>query len=768
MKTGRFLFLVLLALSCWLSARAFQISIPNGIPSSSAREGTQAGQDELTTHRSAADTYQLSGDFEHARIENRLIISIALRRLATIAVKEGQLKRSAEILTESINANDSVEARTGLALVYMQLGDIEAGIKHAQAAVNLDGNNGDAQEALGKLSYIKGDYAAAVTPLERVLELKPNFDAAYALGTTYLQLKEIGRAKLLFEEILGGVTNKAALHVLFGKAYEGTNYPVEAEREFRKAIAVDPKMPRAHFYLAYLILQDGGSERLAEAGKEFELELALSPKDPYSNFFAGVVSSSDNDHRTAIRYLQETVRLDPNMGTAYLFLGQSQAELGENASAERNLRKAIELATDPSKNSFEIRRAHFLLGRLLIKLGRKDEGEKELANARVLQGQLLESARDEIRKILGQVVISTNNAYSSNSFSSKEIAGKPSIAAQESARLQTIKNQLIEIVAQAYHNLGVVAMQEGQTDESLAKFDAASKWKPDFRGLDRNWGIVAFRAGQFEKAIPPLSRHVKASPKDPLTRRMLGVSYYFSRKYKAAAETLKPIELSIVDDPELAYFYGVCLFQLQRRQEAGAAFARLADQNQKSAQAQFYAGQGFVLTGDYERAVREFRTAAALDPQMPKAHYNAGQSLIRLNRLADAEKEFRQELQLNPSDETSKYHLAYSLLERKAGTEEALSLLREAIAIRYDYADARYQLGKALIEKGEIKEAMEQLETAVNIEPKKDYIHYQLSIAYRRATRLSDADRELKLYQELKSASRSGVPRGMETTKNEP
>ena len=189
MKTGRCLLLIFLSASCFLSVRAFQISVKSGVPqSSNVKE--PSGQDELTLHRSAAETYQISGDFEHAAIENRLIVSIALRRLAAAAVKEGQLKRSAEMLTESIAAGDSIEGRIALATVYLQKAEFDRGISQAQAAVEIDPNNGDAQETLGKLYYVKGDYAAALPALERILVLKPEFDAAYALGTTYLQLKQ--------------------------------------------------------------------------------------------------------------------------------------------------------------------------------------------------------------------------------------------------------------------------------------------------------------------------------------------------------------------------------------------------------------------------------------------------------------------------------------------------------------------------------------------------------------------------------------------------
>jgi Flp pilus assembly protein TadD len=145
---------------------------------------------------------------------------------------------------------------------------------------------------------------------------------------------------------------------------------------------------------------------------------------------------------------------------------------------------------------------------------------------------------------------------------------------------------------------------------------------------------------------------------------------------------------------------------------------------------------------------------------MLQVHYNAGQSLIRLNRLEEAEKEFRAELLLNSADVTAKYHLAYVLLEQKREITQGLALLRETIAVHPQYADARYQLGKTLIELGQVPEAIEHLEVAARAEPTKDYIHYQLSIAYRRASRNGDADRELQLYRELKAAGRNRESRG--------
>jgi len=104
----------------------------------------------------------------------------------------------------------------------------------------------------------------------------------------------------------------------------------------------------------------------------------------------------------------------------------------------------------------------------------------------------------------------------------------------------------------------------------------------------------------------------------------------------------------------------------------------------------------------------------------------------------------------------------------KASVDEAMKLLRDAIASKHDYADAHYQLGKVLVEKGALGDAIDQLESAVNLDPSKDYVHYQLSIAYRRVSRTDDANRELKLYQELKAKTRNEAPAGMEIKKDVP
>jgi tetratricopeptide (TPR) repeat protein len=769
--------LALLLSTLWLPAHATQVQqrTDPATRSGAAQPRPKSAEDELARHLSAAETYQLSGDLARAAVENRAVAAVALARLGAIAIREGQFQGAVRLLADSLALRDDAVARVDLAIAHMRLMEVDRAAQEARAALKLDERDARAHHVLGKLLYMKGDYAAALSELERAVVLDPDPDAAYTLGMTYLRLKQLDRAKLLFEEMQAALNNSAVAHILFGRAYHETGFVADAEREFRRALSIDARAPRAHFYLGYVIMQHGGSERLAEAGAEFERELQLHPQDFYANFFLGVLASTvESDHKKAMRYLQEAARLKPDIGETYLYLGQSQAELGD-ASAEKSLRRAIELSTDASNNGFEVKKAHFLLGRVLLKAGRRAEAEKELAVARELQGQSLETTRQQVSEILGGVMSSKNSAAAADTVAAAADANgrdagndsegsgggdvllinESAPEAGEAAKYQKIKSRLSEVLAQGFHNLGVIAVQQGDPGAGLEQFASAAQWKPDLDGLDRNWGIAAFRAGQFGRAVAPLSRQLKAHPEDALARRMLGVSFYLTGNFQGASDTLKPFEATITSDPELAYAYGVSLVRLAENQRAALLFARLGEQHPKTAAVRFLAAQGFVMTGDYERAVREFRGVAELDPRMPLVHYNAGQSLIRLNRAEEAEREFRQELLLNPSDEKSKYHLAYVLLERKQQTAEALTLLREAVAIRPDYADARYQLGKTLIEQGDAQAAVAHLESAARIDPAKDYIHYQLSIAYRRTARAADAERELQLYRELKASSRS-------------
>jgi tetratricopeptide (TPR) repeat protein len=113
----------------------------------------------------------------------------------------------------------------------------------------------------------------------------------------------------------------------------------------------------------------------------------------------------------------------------------------------------------------------------------------------------------------------------------------------------------------------------------------------------------------------------------------------------------------------------------------------------------------------------------------------------------------RAALASNPAEAATKYHLGLALLQSQQ-KDEAQLLLQQVVQQDPKYADAYYQLGKLELEAGDAKQAISNLESAAALSPRSDYIHYQLSLAYGRDARSDDAQREMKLYQALKTGSR--------------
>jgi tetratricopeptide (TPR) repeat protein len=266
--------------------------------------------------------------------------------------------------------------------------------------------------------------------------------------------------------------------------------------------------------------------------------------------------------------------------------------------------------------------------------------------------------------------------------------------------------------------------------------------------------MAEFYAGQYSDAIAPLFHHLERHPDDLRAQAALSLSYFETEKYAATIESLKRIPPQQVSaDPGLALAYAVSLTKTGSYDEGLARMKSLEQSNPDSAGVHLAIGEAYADQKLYGPAVDEYRKSLAIDPNQPRAHFLMGLALMHQGTQADAASEFRAALALDPKDSTAKYHLAYSLIQMQK-KEEGQALLREVVAQNPSYADAFYQLGKLQLEQGDARTAIVNLETGVKLSPSSDYIHYQLSMAYRRDSRTGDAEREMQIYEAMKQRRR--------------
>ena len=690
-----------------------------------------AAKDPVEQHYQAAETFQLTGDFRSAETEYRRTISLALQRLAATRVLARDSKQAISMLRAATSADPGdLDAQMSLAAAYFESGELANAKSLLTEVLAKDERRPGAKSLLGKVFFLEGNYAQAAEQLQASLADDSNLDTAYSLALCYLRLGKVSEASNVFDEMLTALGSSAELHVLIGRAYQDGNQPELAAEEFRKALQLDPRTVRAHAYLGSILMQQPSDAGLAEALGEFQAELAHNPADYSSHLNLGIIFFKRSEFGLAAQEFSKAVAIRPDSAEARLRLGQAQLAAGKLPDAVKALEKAVQL-DDPTGNA---RLAHQALSEALAKLGERDRSLREARIAQDLTEQEAKhpagastSARGESRAILTPLADSKNMVK----IPPRYIDG------------------LKEALGNAYHNLGVILAQRSQYAEASLLFSEAAKWAPRIKSLDRNWGIAAFRAQQYQAAIEPLQRQVNARPEDSTARQMLALSYFMVEDFTKASANFRPILSTIENNPSLSYAAGVSLAKTGDARGASELFQKMLASNPNAAEVHLFLAQAYADQKQDEDAGKEFARAIELNPKLAGAHYGAGMLEFRKGNLDGAERYFRDELALNPGDVSTEFRLGYVLLTKRK-TAEAIELLSAVVQQKPEDADARYELGKAMLEHGDLKAAIASLEKAKRLEPREPYAYYQLSLAYRRDGRVTEADASLREYERLK------------------
>jgi tetratricopeptide (TPR) repeat protein len=722
-------------------------------PLTTLTAAAQQPPDPLTQHYSAAQTFQLAGDLEKAETEYKQVLGLALQRMGDQLTAENKdPKEAVRLLEQAVEAQPAYgDARLDLALAYFRQGRLDQASAQASRVLKDEPQNARALQLEGNIEFARNNYAAAAEHLHTALGLQGDFDTAYSLALAYLSLHKLAETKLLFDELLNDMGSTPQLHVLLGRAYRETGYLDDAIREFKKAIELDSRYPRVHYYLALAYLAQGEKERFPTARPLLEQELAINPKEFFSTFFLGVIYLEDRNFSQAEDYLKRAGQLQPDNPDPLLYLGQVYSETNRPQFAVEALRKSIELTTDPSRNHYQVSKAHTMLGQILMKMGKQEEAEGELKRSQDLRLQAFQSDKDrQEAEAMGQhqPLPELQSAHEAPAF----LENRPPLDVAAQKKADGLRAALAEILGNSYNNLGVIQARRQQYSQASDDFQNAAHWMPGLQGLDRNWGLAAYRAQRYEEAIPPLERQVARQPEDIKARDALGMSNFLSDKFAETVRIFRPA-LASSDDPGLLFALGVSLVRTGDSAEASQVFRRMLERNPNVAQIHVLLGQAEAAQNEYTPAMSEFSRALELDPKTEGAHFGSGLVLLHEGKLNDSAREFRAELDAHPTDAKAKYHLAYVLIMQQQ-KDQALALLNEVVRDKPDYADAQYQLGKIMLERGEVKTAIERLETAVRLDPTKDYSYFQLSLAYRRDGRIDDAQRVLQSYQKLKEQKR--------------
>jgi Flp pilus assembly protein TadD len=116
----------------------------------------------------------------------------------------------------------------------------------------------------------------------------------------------------------------------------------EAEKAFRKALALAPSNDAAHNNLGYLLEREG---KLEEAAMEYKKAIEANPRSRQAHFKLGRILVNQQHYAEAIEQLQQTLTPVDEETPSYVYaLGAAYGRAGDRAQALHYLGQARELA----------------------------------------------------------------------------------------------------------------------------------------------------------------------------------------------------------------------------------------------------------------------------------------------------------------------------------------------------------------------------------------------------------------------------------------
>jgi tetratricopeptide (TPR) repeat protein len=549
----------------------------------------QSPQDVIRRHYESAEAQRLAGNLVAAESEYTAILAEAYERLGEVFLAGEDYKRALTVLEPAARYRpNSPSVQIDLAIAYFGVGQYDKALDSSRQALVFEPDNAGAHQMLGKTYFMLGDLTKSIGELQTAARLAPkDVDVIYTLGIAYLRNRQAADAKQLYNSMIKQFGDQPQLHVIIGRAYRQSGLLPEATEEFKRAIALDPHFPRAHYYLGISYLLDEGQKKIGEAAEEFKIEMAANPDEFFANYYLGVVYVYQRKWDLAITSLQKASTIEPNNPDPYFQLGQAYQELNRHEQAVEVLKKAIVFNPDLAHNKNQVTTAHHRLAQSLLKLGQNEAGQKELQIASDLKAQAfkLEQQVPTGAPGMGAGKLAELEASAPEiGFRQRVIYGtKPDTKTTQ--ELKSSADYYQKILATAHNNVGLLRAERQDFRSAAEQFAMAVKWNPEQEGLDYNLGLAYYKSELYDRAIPPLENELKIRPENRPARLLLGMS-------------------------------------------------------------RFDLGKALLERGDTKGAIDNLERAAKLDPEKPDFHLQLGQAYISAGRKAEGDSEIEISRQL--------------------------------------------------------------------------------------------------------------------------
>lgn len=294
-------------------------------------------------------------------------------------LKSGEREQADKETSEFLRAGIAgPEDETKLGAILVDAGAPEAAERVLRVSLSQQPDQAKACAALGGLLLRKKSYAEACDLLGRAVRLAPD-SADYAMAFADALLRSNRQSEVL--GFLNGVEPKYGqlpefqyklalayfaatkfsdtidtlnkllesnprrqdqIYYLLGHSYVATGKLGEAEKDYRKAIEMNPKIPTYYEEFATLLRREG-PEHLDEAITELKRGSQFDPSNPGLALQLALCYESKGDISSAVTLAEQAVRKEPDVLPAHVALARMYFRMGKKAEGQREKETIAEL-----------------------------------------------------------------------------------------------------------------------------------------------------------------------------------------------------------------------------------------------------------------------------------------------------------------------------------------------------------------------------------------------------------------------------------------
>jgi putative PEP-CTERM system TPR-repeat lipoprotein len=390
------------------------------------------------------------------------------------------------------------------------------------------------------------------------------------------------------------------------------------------------------------------------------------------------------DLKAALIQLKNAVEKNPQDGEARLQLGMLELDMGDVASADKELRKARSLG--------------IAADRVLPLLGKADERQghfKELLDD-ISADQAAKSA--PLLTLRGDALLATDKSDDAKKAYEDALAQNPKLGeallglaryAMTRNDREQVSHYLDEAVAKDPKNpevwmaRGAALRQEGKLDEALAAFDQTIKLKPDHFNARIEKANIQISRGQFPAAKTEIDAADKISPNSLMTTYTRALYSFAQGQYAPAHDALLKVLRSAPEHMPSILLAGASELNLGSTQQAEQHLRKYLESNPNNVYARKLLAQVLLKTQQPADAVATLAPALKDASQDPQLLALAGQSYMQTRDF-----------------------------------EKASNYLEKAAALAPKAAAVRTSLGISKLAQGQEASGLSDLELAATLDPK--------------------------------------------------